>query len=76
LEFGLPLVEDCSFDGADRQAGTTIDAGRVIDICVLGALSIELSLGPVNALHGTNRDAIRDAFAKIGNDGIGHGFLL
>jgi hypothetical protein len=72
LQFGLPFVEDGSFDGAYREASATIDAEAVIDEGVLGPFGIGLAFCPLDALDGAYGHAVGETFADICNDCISH----
>lgn len=72
LQFGLPLFENGTFDRTNRKTSTTIDTSSIVDVGVFGIFLVFLTFGPVNALYRTNGDAITNAFAYVGNNGIGH----
>jgi hypothetical protein len=72
LQLWLPFVENGSLYWANGQASTAIDAGGVIDVCVLGVFRIGLAFGPVDALNWTDGNTIRNSFANISDYGVGH----
>jgi hypothetical protein len=72
LQLRFPFVKNGSFNRANRQTSTAIDAGRVIDVCVLSVFRIQLAVRPVDTLDWTDRNTIRYSFANISDYGVGH----
>jgi hypothetical protein len=72
LKIGTLVGQDRSNDGADLEANTTVNASRKIDPIPSGSLRIFAGTF-FDTSDGTGIDAVGDAFADIGDDGVGHG---
>ena len=71
LEVGAFFGENGSLDRTNLQTDPTVDAGIKVDpikICPLFVFPLSL----VDAGHRTGINTIRDPFANIGHDRVGH----
>jgi hypothetical protein len=74
LQIGAFFGQNRAFYGANLEANSAIDAGGEVDPVPVCAFGVFARAG-MNASNGASIDAIGNAFAGIGNNGVGHGFF-
>lgn len=72
LQFRFLFGQNCPLHRTNLQANAAVDAGIKINPVPVSAFGI-FTRPFVNTSDGTSVDAISDAFANIGNDGVSHG---